>query len=130
TATVRVSDTRGRSSVATATFTVAPADALEPPVDLTAPSFAVTAAPNPVPQGGTLGIGLTGAPDGNDYEILVLPATDAPNIFSAPPVLVLKDLPEGWQEAGIPIPEGVPVGVYTLVVGHDSGAWGATVLQV
>lgn len=130
TASVRVSDTRGRSSVATATFTVAPAEALAPPVDLTTPSFLVTAEPNPVPRGGTVGLGLTGAPGGDDYEIVVLPVAESTDILSAPPVLVLRDLPEGWREAGIPLPAELPVGVYTLVVGHDSGAWGATVLQV
>lgn len=122
-ASVRVTDSRGRVSIATAQFEVLDSELAQSAFDPTTPTVMVLA-DGSVSQGSNLAVEVSG---GTPEEYLLIPTTG--DVWSTPPVFDAY-FPPDWRSSGLPIPDSVPANEYRLVVGTTEGGWGLTQVEV
>ncbi|KQO98500.1 cutinase family protein [Leifsonia sp. Leaf264] len=121
---VKVTDTKGRASVAQTTVDVLPESATEPLLDFTTPTLTVKASPGTVVQGAFAPVTVEG---GEPSEYLLVPEGD--DVWTTAPTYTAP-VPENWATAGLEIPATVPTGSYSLVIGSETSGWGQGTLQV
>lgn len=122
---VRVADSRGRASVATADVDVAPVEALEPLTDPDNANFTLRA-PETVRAGDVLALDV--AETDLDGAAFLLVAGDDP--WGAAPAVEYDPAPDGWSTDGITVPADLPGGTYQAVLGLPDGRFGVTSVQV
>ncbi|MDJ0347950.1 cutinase family protein [Cryobacterium sp. PH29-G1] len=124
---VRVTDGADRSDVVSLTFEVAPATAATPKADLNNMSFLVSELGS-IAAGSVLPLELQGAPTGSELTMMLVPKV-SPSPWGAEPAFSTV-LTAGGESDGVQIPGDLATGAYFVVVGAESGEWGAVELEI
>jgi Mg-chelatase subunit ChlD len=126
TVALRVTDSRGRTSIAQTEVEVLPASALTPILDPATPTVSVGAA-STVVQGTSLPVIVTG---GTPTDYLLVPGSGgAADVWTTKAALTAT-VPTDWTTSGLAVPATVPAGDYRLVIGTSEGAWGLAPVKV
>ena len=131
---VRVTDSRGRSSIAATTVDVAAPESLTARFDPTSSAVTVTATPGAAAAGSTVRLARDDAADdmaaaaaAGPVSLLVVPFGAGP--WGSEPVVTVQALPA--DAAGdVQLPAGLAAGSYYAVLASADGSWGADVIEV